>query len=552
VIEPAAEVRPGRAPRTDTEARVCEIYQEILGRPDIDVTASFTDLGGNSILAARITARIRVRLGVPLDLSAILRHRSVRELAASIDALAAAPTGPAQTAPRREASRVGLPMSFFQEWRFRSDAGRTAPLYTISLGYDLRGPLSAGALQEALTALACRHEPLRTNYDLVDDRPVQVIHPPAPVDLPVLDTRGRSEPQSRAEALRLLETRAAEPVDRRQGAIFAPALARYADEGHLLLLRLDRIAADGTSCQLIEEELGTLYAQALDGGVELADPPQIQQADWAAWQRRVLDGAYLDRLVAFWRRSLDSSRPLLELSLPALPAGSVAPRPRTTHRHLGLPLSARLRERAREADVTLFMYVLAALSAFIGRLAQRSEATVLCPYANRTRPELERVVGCFSHGVVYRTDLSGQPRFRDLVWRVRDGCLAAWEHLELPISEVARHVRPGSYLNVYDEFHVFFDLVRDVEILRLPGLSVQPTVVGTGAAHPSLAVLVDEGSEDLGLIVRVPADRFEPPALEWLADAFAGLLASAAQDPAQLVSALPPSAAQAQQHLAGG
>jgi hypothetical protein len=529
-------------PRTETESRICEIWEGILGRRVQDVTAPFTDLGGNSIAAARITARIRVHLGVALDLSAILRLRSVRALASSIDAARRPVPTSAEAVLAPVPHRDGLPMSFFQEWRFRADDGRTAPLYTIALGYELRGPVNLSALNDAISELVRRHEPLRTNYALADSRPVQVIHPPGAVDLPVLDVRGSPEERRRDEALRLLEEQAARPVDRRNGSVFQPVLAQFADDAYLLLLRLDRIAVDGTSCQLLEEDLTMLYARALEGS-DFPDPPVLQQADWAHWQRQLLRGDRLDRLVAYWRRTLDGSRPLLELRLPSAFSSPATPsfRGRSEHRRLGLDLSRELRRRAREADVTLFMYVLTALSTFIGRLAGRQEATVLCPYANRTRPELERVVGCFSHGVVYRMDLSGEPLFSELVTRVRDVCLETWEHLELPISEVARYVRPSSYLTLYDEFHVFFDVVRDVPILQLSGVEVAPTFIGTGAAHPSLAVLIDEGAEDLGLIMRAASDRFDAAALGWTIDEFTRLLDAAVRDPVRPVADLPPS-----------
>ena len=541
-------------PRGELESRIREIWSEILGRPVDDVTATFTDLGGNSIAAARITARIRMRLRVDLDLSAILRHRSVRALAGSIETAQRPAAGISESPAEAELAplphRDGLPMSFYQEWRFRSDDGRSVPLYTIALGYELRGELRTDALRDAISELARRHEPLRTNYGVVDDCPVQVIHPPAPVDLRVLDVRGAAADRSRAEALRLLQTEAACAVDRRHGAVFQPMLARFADDGYLLMLRLDRIAVDGTSCQLLEEELTTLYACAVDG-LDPPEMPALQQADWAHWQRRLLQADRLDRLVAYWRRTLDGTRPLLELRLPSgFPSPQVPSfRGRSEHRQLGLDLSRELRRRAREADVTLFMYVLAALNTFIGRLAGQPEVTVLCPYANRTRPELERVVGCFSHGIVYRTDVSGDPRFGDLVTRIRDVCLGAWEHLELPISEVARYVRPSSYLTLYDEFHVFFDVVRDVPILQLSNVEVTPTFVGTGAAHPSLAVLIDDGADDLVLVMRAAADRFDAEALRWAVEEFIGLLAAAARKPSERISALPPVLEAVRQHF---
>jgi Condensation domain/Phosphopantetheine attachment site len=527
--------------QTELEHQLCQIWSEVLGRPVQNVAATFMDLGGGSLQAAKIAARIWGRLGIRVDLATILRFRSVQSLAASIEALpqaASAEEVPLTRAPSREE----LAMSFFQEWRFRSDQGKSTPLYTITLNYEIRGELQLAALRDAIDELVRRHEPLRTNYEIIASRPVQLIKRVAALELPTLDVRGAPEDRRKTEALRLLTAEAARPVDRRRDAIFQPLLVRFADDGYLLSMRMDRIAVDGASCRLIEEELSRLYAYCLSG-LAPPEPPALQQADWASWQRRVLTGPRLDRLVEYWRRKLDGTRPLLELRLPNGFAPPDAPthRGRSVRRPLGPRLSSELRRRAREADVTLFMYVLAGIKTFAAKLSDQDEATVLCPFANRTRPELEQVVGCFSHGAIYRTELSGDPPFGQVVARVRDVCLEAFEHLELPISEVARHVRPESYLTLYDEFHVFFDVIKDQPMFQLPRLDVRPSVVATDTAHPGLTVLVEEGTDGLALIVQAEADRFAKSVVDWITGEIISLLATAVRDPAERVSRLPPS-----------
>lgn len=537
-------------PRSELEVQLCGIWSDVLRRPVGDVSVSFADLGGSSILAAMVAAKIQLSLGVRVDLTTIFRCRTVQALAASVENAGTRPAGPAGLVTTTAEDiplvpvpdRDGLPMSFFQDWRFHADQDRSTPLYTIALGYELHGRLRLEALRDAISELAGRHEPLRTNYDIVDGRAVQVIHPARAVELPVLDVRGSSGNGSKAEALRLLNETAAQSLDRRSDAMFQPLLARFADEGHILLLRLDRIAVDGASCQILEDELSTLYSCFLAGS-EPAERPALQQADWASWQRQLLRPPRLGPLVDYWRHTLDGTRPLLELRLPGR-LGSPGPssfRGRLARGQLGADVSGDVRRRAREADVTLFMYALAALGTFIARLSGQDTATILCPFANRTRPELERLVGCFAHGVIHRIDLSGDPGFSEVVTRVRDVCLEAWEHQDLPVSEVARHVRPASYLTLYDEFHVFCDLVRDQPPFRLDGLDVAPAEVATGAAHPSLAVFIDDTARDLGLIMRADAGRFDDAALAWCIAEFSGLLAEAAREPEQRISALPPS-----------
>jgi hypothetical protein len=529
-------------PRSKLEVELCEIWSEVLGRPVQDVSATFTDMGANSILAALAVARIHLRLGVRVGLTTIFRCQTVQALAGCIEGTRMTAADVEDIALDPIPDRDRLPMSFSQEWRFRADENRSDPLYNITLGYELHGRLRLEALRDAISELARRHEPLRTNYDINSSGPIQVIHPPSAVELPVLDFRGPTEGGRRADALRLLKKTAAEPLDRRNGAMFQPVLTRFADDGYLLMLRLDHIAVDGTSCKIMEKELSMLYARFSAGG-GVPDPPTLQQADWASWQRQLMQTPRMARAADYWRRKLDGTRPLLELRLPSgfPPPGTPPFRGRSAYRQLSPGLSGELRRRAREADVTLFMYVLAALKMFIARLTAQDTASILCPFVNRTRPELEHMVGFISHSLIYRTDLSGDPSFSELVTRVREVCLEAWEHQELPLSEVARRVRPASYLTLYDEFHVFCDLIRDQPSFRIADVDIVPTGIGTGAAHPSLALLIEDVSESIGLIMRADAGRFDDSAIQWCMREFSGLLAAAARDPEKPISSLPPS-----------
>lgn len=533
---------------TRVQRVVARAWQAVLGsdRP-VGRDTNFFDCGGHSLLVMQVVSRLRDELGIAVPMRALFEAPALEAFAGLVEQQIDRATAPAQQSDEdsgpvaRRSKGDALPMSFFQEWRFRADLGAAVPLYNIALGFEITGELKVGALHEVIGELVRRHEPLRTNYDIIDGRPVQVIHSPSSPDLPVADLRSLPESRRWDEAMRLMKAEAARPDDRRTAAMFRPLLVKLADDRHLLLLRSDRIAIDGTACCLVTDDLSALYASAVARTASGLELPGLQQADWASWQRERLRGNRLEELVAYWRGKLDGSRPLLEIPLPD---GAKVPsthtfRGRWTQRKLGPDLSRELRRRARDADVTLFIYLLAVLKVFVARLAGADEATVVCPFANRTRRELEKVVGCFAHGVIYRTDLSGDPHFADVVSRVRDVCLEAWEHQELPVSEVARHIRPHSYLTLYDEFHVFFDVVREQPRLRLPDVSVTPVPVDTGVGHPSLAVFLED-AEDLELLMRADADRFDSPALDWMIKQLSSLVAAATREPATRISRLLP------------
>jgi acyl carrier protein len=535
--------RDATPPRTEIEKAVCEIWSEILGRTVNDVAATWTSLGGDSVGAIRVASRLRARLGVRLNLATVLRSRTVVALAEAVGDARPASVAEAEEEPPLRAwpDRAALPMSFFQEWRFVADLGATEPLYNLSLGFELRGSLNASALQAAVTEMVCRHEPLRSNFAIVDSAPIQVIHPRSTTGLSLIDVRKVPEDQQRAEGLRQLEIAAGHPLDRQLEALFQPFLVRMSGDRHLLMMLTDRIAVDGSSLRLIIEELSMLYACAVAGVEPTVPGPAVQQADWASWQRDRLRGPRLDRLIGYWRRKLDAGSPLIELSLPPRLAAPARTRDgRFAQVKLGQALSREIRRRVADLDVTLYMYGLAALQLVTARLSGRSDATVVSPFANRTRQEVERSIGCFSHGVIYRTDVAGDPSFAELVGRVRDVCLDAWDHQELPIGEVARHVRPQSYLRLFDEFHVFFDVTQEQAALNLPGVQAQPMPVGPNAAHPSLAVFLHEGTGELVLTLRGEADRFQESALDWLARQLASMLSVATAEPATRLSLLPP------------
>jgi len=532
---------PASGSLSPVEELLASIWSQVLGRQNLRVGDDFFDLGGQSLPAAQMIARARDLFGVDLDIRSVFENPTLAGLANVIEQARAGGHASVDV-PLAPISRRGqLPMSFFQEWRFRADAALSVPLYNIALGFELRGPLKVESLQDALSHLVNRHEPLRTNYEIVDGRPVQIIHEKGTSDLQIDDLRAGPETTRREQAIHLLEAEASRVVDRRSEPLFHAQLVRFDEDAHFLLLRTDRIAVDGTSGSILIDELSALYAAYARGDRPELDPPPLQQADWAQWQRARLQGPRLDGLIKYWRGKLDSSRPLLEMAIPDLPAPK-QPNYRGcgSRLELGAALTSRLRRLARENGATLFMVVLAALDSILAKLSRSEQATVLCPIANRTRPELERLVGCFAHGVVYRTDLSGDPSFRDLVKRVREVCLDAWAHHELPISEVARYLRPSSYLTVYDEFHVFFDGIRRQPMLRLPGIAVDRAAVDKGAAHPSLALFLDDETPELSMLMRADADRFDEQSLGTLLRYLRDTLTVAASDPRQRASRLPP------------
>ncbi len=520
------------APRTPTEEVLAGVWAEMLGRQRVGAAESFFDLGGHSLLATRVAARVRGVFGVELPLRAVFERSVLRELAAEIDRLrgSGAAAGVDAIAP---AAREGdLPVTFAQERLWFVDAlDPGSPAYAIPFSYGITGPLDHDALRRALAELVRRHEPLRTTLPAVDGVPVQrIAPPPASFDLPIADLRHLPEDERRAEAERLAADAAQHRFDLARGPLFRASLVRVADAEHRLLLNLHHAIGDGWSLGVLLEELSLLYGAFSRGEASPLAEPTLQYADYAVWQRERLSGAALERQVEFWRRALDGAPALLEL-----PTDRPRP-PVESHRGaaerlvVSSELTADMHALARREGATLFMVLLAALDVVLGRLAGQEDVVVGTPIAGRTRAETDRMVGLFLNSLALRTDLSGDPTFRELLERVRETTLSAYAHQELPFERVLEEVRPERSLAHAPVFQVMLNLANFQDgAFRAEGLEVaEAGAAGELSSKFDLTLYVGErdGGVDVDLVYA--ADLFDAPRMRELLAQLEGVLRQAA------------------------
>lgn len=306
------------------------------------------------------------------------------------------------------------------------DPGRSA--YHVVAAVRLRGPLDVPALEAALNAVAGRHETLRTVFRLDGGTPVQVIGPVAPLAVTVAEAAA-------GEVEALVQQEIETPFDLATGPLVRLRLLRLAADHHIAVLVMHHIITDGESSGILLRELLLHYAaEAAGDRLELPELP-IQYADFAVWQRGLLSGDHLARLTEYWSGRLAGAAPL------GLPRPSGAPGgPSAAALHeltVPAPLLGRLQEAAREGDATLFMILLAGFEVLLGRWCGQDDVTVLSPVSGRSRPELEELIGYFVNPLLLRTDLSGDPDARTVLSRVRDTCLGAYDHEELPFEQAA-------------------------------------------------------------------------------------------------------------------
>jgi amino acid adenylation domain-containing protein/non-ribosomal peptide synthase protein (TIGR01720 family) len=419
------------APRTPAEEVLCAVWAEVLDVPRVGVEDDFFALGGHSLLATRVIARVREAFGAEVPLRALLEARTVAALARQVRAAPAADAlPPLVPAPRGEP----LPLSFAQQrlWFLHQvDPGGSA--YNVASALRVRGALEVDAFRRTLDALVERHEVLRTAFPAVAGHPVQRISPPFSVPLPVVDVRG---PDAEARVARLAAEESARPFDLAHGPVLRAALLRAGDDEWVVLLTLHHVVHDGWSSGVLIREAAALYDAFAAGRAPALPPLPVQYADYAAWQRDVLDGEALDAQLAWWRGRLAGAPPLLDLPTDVPRPGVQSTDGGRVNFALSPELSGALRAFARREGATLFMTVLAAWQALLARWSGQDDVCVGTPVAGRTRPELEGLVGFFANMLVMRGQLRGGPSLRALVRQAREAVLEAHARQDLPFDRL--------------------------------------------------------------------------------------------------------------------
>ncbi|HEX5725950.1 MAG TPA: amino acid adenylation domain-containing protein, partial [Longimicrobiaceae bacterium] len=426
------------APRTPTEEMVAGIWAGLLGVERVGAGDSFFELGGHSLLATRLVSRVREAFGVEVPMRAVFEDPVLSGFAAKVDEAlrAAAAEGADDGAPPlvpvpRDAD---LPLSYGQERFWVMDRLGAGPL-ALAAAIAFPADADADALERALAGVAHRHEALRTVFRASggDGGAVQVVLPPSPISLPVDDLRALAAGEAGAAVQAALAAAGREAMDLERGPLLAARLLRLADAS-LLVVSVHHAVFDGWSTGVLERELRALY-EAFSGGLPspLAPLP-VQYADWAVWQRREMESGALEAQAEFWRRALAGAPAVLEL-----PADRPAPAARThagARRFFHLPpeVVEPARALARRENATLFMVLLAAYDVLLARLAGTDDVVVGTSVAGRTRAETEGLIGFFVNNLALRTDLSGDPSFRELLGRVRRTALDAYAHQDVPFQ----------------------------------------------------------------------------------------------------------------------
>ncbi|WP_158625826.1 non-ribosomal peptide synthetase [Corallococcus carmarthensis] len=518
------------APVTATETAVAEVWASLLGRTRVGTQDSFFELGGHSLLATQVTSRLRETFQVDLSVRALFEAPTVTSLAARIDALRLE-SSRLHSLPLVPGPRDGwLPQSFAQQrlW-FISQLDTLGFSYNVPMVTRLRGALDADALERSLAEVIRRHDVLRTTFDEVDGQPVQRIGPAWDFALASTDVEAAKLPER-------LATEARRPFDLRRGPLMRGLLLRVADDDHVLMLVIHHIVFDGWSIDVLQRELNALYPAR---GQSPLPPLSLQYVDYARWQRESFQGEELEDQLTWWREELAGAPPVLDL-----PTDKPRPPVQTfqgANFEVLLPqsLHGALQLLGQREGATLFMTLLAGFQALLSRYSGQDDVVVGSPISGRNRREVEGLIGFFVNTLALRADVSGSRSFRHLLRSVRENCLGAFAHQDLPFEQLVDALKPPRDLSRTPLVQTMFVLQRAATPLSLPGLAVEDFPFQSGVSRFDLMLFMRQTPHGLVAYWEYNTALFEEATLARMAGHYVRLLEGVTANPEQPLADLP-------------
>jgi hypothetical protein len=438
-----------------------------------------------------------------------------------------------------------VPASFAQErvWfldQLRPELG----LFNVFEVHPLAGRLDRAALALALTELSRRHQPLRTTFELVDGLPMQVIGPVAAVPVDLVDRSQDDDPVAAAFAFSQQEGQ--RPFDLARGPLFRAVVIRLGPQEHQLLIALPHIITDGWSMTVLWQELQLLYEAFKAGQPSPLEELPVDYADYVIWQRERMQRPPMTRQLAYWKRQLEGAPRAVPLQtdrpLPPVPSHRGA----TQSRLVSTRLADRLRELGQAQGASLFMTLLAAFNLLLYRYSGEQDLVVGIAVANRSRPELEGLVGLFANLLVLRTRLNGTERFSDLLEQARAVTLGAYEHQELPFESVVAALRPEWARRFNPLFNVAFShnvsepaSAGDQGSRAEPATAVdQDSMVVPGPSRYELLMVTADAPQGFRISLDYSRDLYDDATVTGMLDDLVHLLETVIEDPQQAISAL--------------
>jgi amino acid adenylation domain-containing protein len=529
------------APTSLIEQNVAGIWTELLGIGEIGIQDNHFDLGGNSLTAMQIVARVEREFKVAVSLKEFFESSTVQDLSRLIVAGFGSTTTPPNSLPIELAPKDdALPLSFAQQRLWFLDQWEPgSPVYNICRAYRLRGNLDIGAMQESLSTIVQRHEVLRTCFPAIDGQPSQVITSCLEIPLRVIDLREIAAAERYEKSLQITTEDAKRPFDLRMGPTLRTTLVRIGVDEHLFALTVHQIVCDGWSMQILEQEFWSIYEALVRHVAPALAVLPVQYADFALWQRQWVQTSALQSQTSYWKNQLDRSR---VLNLPV-------DHPRPAHRRfhgfrqpvaLHESLTEAIKELTRRHGATLFMVLLTAFEALLHRYGQDTDFAIGFPIANRSCRETSCVVGSFVNTLVLRANVSGNPSFTELLCRVRDDCVGAYVNQDLPFDKLIEELQPMRDPTRNPVFQVMFvHQIPDNSVTGVQSIVSEPVDMDLGTSKFDLTFSLAERRRRIVGFIEYSTDLFDRDRIERMAGHFHTLLEGIVADPDQSIATLP-------------
>jgi amino acid adenylation domain-containing protein len=491
------------APQNETEQRLATIWQEVLGLERIGLSDHFFQLGGHSLSATRLIAKINQSFDLALPLNTIFNAQTLAELAAVVTQSDSA----SQLPPLRPLPPILREQDLLPSWAQqrlwlldRIDGGSAH--YNMPNALRLSGTVNHDALDQAFAMLLMRHESLRTCFHMgPDGQPRQFIQPIAQVShfhVPLFDLSGLDEASRQQRAMAYVEQEAGRVFDLSLDLMLRVSLIKLAQDEHILLLTMHHIASDGWSMGILTREFGALYHACVQGLPDPLPPLPIQYADYAHWQRNWLQGEVLEQQLRYWSSQLaalpvvhslplDFARPLQQSFAGAVHLS-----------HIDAASTRQLKALCQRHGATLFMGLQAAFAVLFARMANETDIVMGTVIANREQAEVAGLIGFFVNTLVLRSDLSGEPDFVSLLAQSRRMLLDAYAHQQVPFEQIVERLQTTRNLGHSPLFQIMLILQNnETGALEMPGLKLEPVAADTHLAKYELTLNVSESEQGL-------------------------------------------------------
>jgi non-ribosomal peptide synthetase component F len=495
---------------------------------------NFFELGGHSLVATQVMVRVQKTTGVELPLRVLFESPTVAQFAAQIEA--ALRKGKVSSAPPIvPVARDGeSPLSFAQQrlWFLHQlEPGKAT--YNCPSAMRLTGNLNLPALHQSLNEIVRRHEVLRTSFADVNGRPVPAVTKRSELRLKVIDLQMIEADSREAQVLRLARAEAERPFDLTQPPpLLRVTLVRLREQDQVVLFTMHHIICDGWSVAVLMKEVMRLYEVYSCGIPSPLRELEIQYSDYAVWQRQWLQGEALEEKLAAWELQFGDDPPLLELPVDDWRNAGMPARAAQQKLLLSRELTQALRALGQGESATLFMTMLAAFECLLHRYTGQVDMVVGTGIANRNRSEIEELIGFFINMLVVRTDLSGNPTFRQVLGRVREATLASYMFEDLPFEKLVETLRPDRNVTGTSLLKLaFWHQSVPMTPFSLEGLTFTPLELNNEMIYFDLMAEIAEGEEGLTIRLSYNTNQFNPETIAGLLTRYEALLQSVVEQP---------------------